>query len=101
MGKHLIGALIGLVLGALGAFMTMGAAVGAGAGAGVAVGLSAGICTMAKSAQDLGLMSAEQIDAVMANAATMFGAEVPQGTEMVGSAAQCDKVLADLKAAAA
>lgn len=100
MWKFLIGGLVGLVLGVIGAFTTMGAAVGAGAGAGVAVGLSAGICSMARSAQDLGLMTADQVDEVMAHAATPFGGDIPDGTEMVGSASQCNEALAEIRAAA-
>lgn len=99
MGKFLIGGVIGLVLGAVGAFMSLGAAVGAGAGAGIAVGLSAGVCTMARSAQDLGVMTAEQVDEVLANAVRLFDetAEIQDDTEIVGSAAQCDEALARLK----
>ncbi len=103
MGKYLIGGLIGLVLGVAGTFMIMGSAVGAGAGAGVAVGLTTGICTMAKSAQDMGLMTPEQVDQVLSNALTLFGetADVPEGAEVVGSAAQCEEALAKIRAAAA
>ena len=100
MWRYLVGGLIGVVIGLIGGFMTMGAAVGAGAGAGIAVGLSAGICTTVKSAETLGLITAEQVDEVISNAATMFGAEVPEGTEIIGSAAQCDETLAQLRAAA-
>ncbi|MDB6179697.1 hypothetical protein PAF17_19810 [Paracoccus sp. Z330] len=94
MWKYLIGAIVGLMIGAVGAVFTMGAAVGAGAG----VGLAAGICSMAKAAQDLGVMTAEQVDEAMTHAASLFGSEMSEGTKMIeGGAARCDTVLDELR----
>jgi hypothetical protein len=96
MIKVLIGLVVGLIIGAVGGFFVLGA----GTGAGVAVGLSSGICSTVRAAQDLGLMTAEQVDEVLAQATRNFGGEVPEGQTLVGSAAECDAFLAKLKAAA-
>ncbi len=95
MGKVLIAIvflLIGLVAGGFGA-MTIGG--GAMAGIGVATGLSAGICSTVKAGQEEGLLTAEQVDQVLNRASRdLTGmAELPEGEEVVGSAAACDRVM--------
>ena len=101
MGKLLIaviGLIIGIAIGALGA-MTLGggAMVGLGAGA----GLATGICSTVKAAQAEGVMTAEQIDKVLNRAAKDLAAMSgkPVEKEVVGSAAACEKVLARLREA--
>ncbi|TCO71556.1 hypothetical protein [Rhodovulum euryhalinum] len=99
MGKILIGLVIGLLLGGVGAFLTLGV----GAGVGVATGLSTGICATVKAAGDLGIMTPEQVDEVLTRAAqSVSGAvDLPEGEPMVGSAAECEAFMARLKDAAA
>ena len=105
MGKTLIAVLalaVGLVVGGLG-----GAAlgIGGGAGIGIATGLSAGACGIAQAAQEEGLMTAEQVDQVFNRALGNLRALTPEAETsaepMVGSAADCDAVLARLREAAA
>lgn len=103
MARYLIGGVIGLLLGGLFMTFAVGAMVGAGAGAGIAVGLSAGVCTTVRAAQDLDIMTPEQVDEVLTLATRNFesAVELEEGTEIVGSAAQCDEVLQRLRTAAA
>lgn len=102
MGKAIIGILglvIGLVAGAVfGGALIGGTAMGIGAG----TGLSAGICATVQAAQEEGIMTAEQVDQVLVRAAQdLAGTEgVPEGTEMVGGAADCAQVMERLRAAA-
>lgn len=102
MSKFLI-AVIALILGVLiGGLGGMSFGTGIGAGVGIATGLSSGICVTVKAAQDKGLVTAEQVDEIMAQAAQNLGSEVelPEGEEVAGTAAQCDAFLAKLKEAA-
>ena len=62
MGKLIIGIVIGLVVGAVGAFSFGG---GAAMGLGVATGLSAGACSVLKGAQAENLITAEQADQIL------------------------------------
>ena len=98
MGKLLIGLvalIVGIVIGAIGAISLGG---GAMMGAGVASGLSAGICATVEAAQQAGFLTAEQVDQVLVRAAeNAKGGALPEGTEMVGSAAQCAKILGKLR----
>ena len=101
MGKLLIaviGLIIGIAIGAVGA-MTLGGGVMAGLGAGT--GLATGICSTVKAAQEEGIMTAEQVDKVLNRAAKDLAAMSgkPMEKEVVGSAAACDKVMAQLHAA--
>ncbi|MEV8467273.1 hypothetical protein AB0T83_10825 [Fluviibacterium sp. DFM31] len=101
MGKLLIGVIM-LVVGLLiGAFVGAPMMIGTAAGVGIATGLSAGICTTVQAAQDEGLLSAEQVDQVLTRAARNIGSDNSVEGEIVGSAAQCEEVLAKLKEAAA
>ena len=102
MGKAVIG-IIGLVVGAvLGIVFGAPLMMGTAAGLGVATGLNAGICATVQAAQDEGLLSAEQVDQVLTRAASNI-ADI-QGVELekesLGSSANCEKVMADLAAAA-
>jgi hypothetical protein len=64
-GSALHGLLIG---GAVGGFLALGFGAGLGAGAGIVVGSQAGACLALESAKDQDLLSAEQIDQVLAGA---------------------------------
>lgn len=102
MGKAIIGVIclvVGLVVGAV----FGGSLVGGGAmGVGIATGLSAGVCTTVKAAQEEGIMTAEQVDQVLTRAtADMAAMSGETSTDaIVGSAAECDAVLARLREAA-
>ena len=101
MSKTLVGFLaliIGLIVGAFGA-LTVGG--GAMMGMGAATGLSTGICSTVKAAQEEGLMTAEQVDQVLNRAARDLSAseQLPEGEEVVGSAAACEEFLARLHSA--
>ncbi|MGJ8586185.1 MAG: hypothetical protein ACSHXD_19000 [Marinosulfonomonas sp.] len=97
-GSGIIGAIIGVAVGAVG-----GLSLGGGAmmGVGVATGLSAGVCSTVQAAQEEGLLTAEQVDQILNRAAADLtsGTNLPEGEQMVGSAAQCDDVMAKLKSA--
>lgn len=76
---------IGLLLGAVGgALLTSGAAAGAGA----AAGISTGICSTTRAAQELGLLTAEQVDQVLTRAVQDVSS-AQAGSEVVGSAEAC------------
>lgn len=97
MIKLLIGFVIGALVGA-GAAMTVGN--GMMAGIGIATGLSTGICMTVEAAQQMGLMTPEQVDEVLQRAAENLpgGAEATAEAPIAGSAAQCDELLAELRA---
>ena len=102
MSKFLI-AVTNLIVGVLiGGVAGMSLGTGVGAGVGIATGLSSGICVTVKAAQDKGLVTAEQVDEIMIQASKTLGSEVElaEGDEIVGTAAQCDTFLAELKEAA-
>ena len=103
MGKVIIG-LVCLVIGGIGGAVFGGALLGgAAAGMGVATGLSAGICSTVQAAQEEGLLTAEQVDQVLARAASDMGAatEGVDASQMVGAAEECDDVMERLRQAAA
>ena len=95
MGKVGIGIaslIIGLLAGALGGALLAG---GAAAGAGAATGLSAGICSTVQAAQDLELLTAEQVDQVLNKAAQNLSGKdaLPADEKVVGSADACAQVM--------
>jgi hypothetical protein len=102
MGKAVIG-IIGLVIGAvLGVVFGGPLMMGTAAGVGIATGLNAGICATVQAAENEGLLSPEQVDQVLTRAASDMAAM--QGLELenesLGSSENCEKVMADLAAAA-
>jgi len=101
MGKTIITLIIGLVVGGAGALVFGGGALmGVGAGAGIATGLSAGICSTVTAAEELGIMTAEQVDEVLTKAAldATGQASLTDDQKIVGSKAQCDEFMAQLRA---
>lgn len=87
---------VGIVIGAVAALSLGG---GAMMGVGVGTGLSSGICVTVEAAQQEGVMTPEQVDQVLARAArNAAGGSLPEGTQIAGSAAQCEEVLAKLRA---
>ena len=98
MGKLILGLVLGIIIGGVGA-LTLGG--GAAVGLGVATGLSAGACSVLKGAQAENLITAEQADQILnrvnAEMASMQGVEAAE--EVVGSAAACDEFIAKLREA--
>lgn len=68
--------------------------------AGIA-GLGAGICSTVQAAREEGLLTAEQVDQVLTRAAQDMAGEQGIEDRIVGSAAQCDTVMAELRDAVA
>ena len=100
MGKFLIG-VIGLVVGLIGGAVIGGSLLGGAAtGVGIATGLSAGICSTMTAATEEGLLTEEQVAQVLARAASDLGA-VAEAGDLVGSVADCERVMQELTAAAA
>jgi hypothetical protein len=95
MGKQVVGIIslvVGLVVGAIGA-LTLGG--GAMMGAGAASGLSMGVCATVQAAQDIGALTAPQVDQVLNRAAQNLskGKELPQDGKAIGSAKACSDYL--------
>ena len=103
MKTALIAIVFLLIGGAVGGFLALGFGAGLGAGAGIVVGSQAGACLAVESAKDQGLLSAEQIDQVLAGAIGKIKskAELPPDAEpqWVGTAADCAAMIAELEAA--
>jgi hypothetical protein len=104
MKTALIAIVFLLIGGAVGGFLALGFGAGMGAGAGIVVGSQAGACLAMESAKDQGLLSAEQIDQVLAGAIGKIKskAELPPDAEpqWVGTAADCAAMIAELGTAA-
>ncbi len=101
MGKLAVGIIslvVGLVVGAVGA-LTVGG--GAMAGAGVATGLTTGICMTVEAAEDLDLMTPEQVEQVLTRAAENLSAvgAVPEGqpSEVADTSAECRSFMEKLR----
>ncbi|SIO47755.1 hypothetical protein SAMN05444722_2451 [Rhodovulum sp. ES.010] len=96
MGKVLIGLVIGLLLGGVSGFLMLGAGMGVGA----STGLMTGVCAVVQAAQDEGLMTAEQVDRVLARVPATLGGEMPEGTEMAEGPTDCATFMDEMRAAA-
>lgn len=90
-GSAVIGLVVGLVGGVLGGTVLGG---GAMAGVGAATGISTGICSTVRAAQDLDLLTPEQVDAVLAKTVSDAGGKLQEDDALVGSAQACDDFLA-------
>jgi hypothetical protein len=103
MKTALIAIVFLLIGGAVGGFLALGFGAGMGAGAGIVVGSQAGACLALESAKDQGLLSAEQIDQVLAGAIDKIKSksELPPDAEpqWVGTAADCAAMIAELATA--
>lgn len=89
------GLVIGLLVGGLGGTLLGG---GAMMGAGAASGLSIGVCSTVQAAQQLELLTPQQVDDVLHQAAHNISgnAAIPDEQKLVGSAATCDELMAKL-----
>ena len=94
-GIAVISLLVGLALGAVGGISLGG---GAFAGAGAATGLATGICATVQAAQQVGVMTPDQVDLVLARAASNFsgGKGVPKSEGQPSDAKACDDFMASL-----
>ena len=95
--------LAGAVIGGIAAFVVAsGIMTGIGAGVGIATGLKAGACLTAEAAKDKGLITAEQVDEVlMAASGKISSADVGESAAASLNDAECQKVVAELREAAA
>ncbi|MBF9058464.1 hypothetical protein HKCCSP123_04645 [Rhodobacterales bacterium HKCCSP123] len=95
MGRILFG-LVGLILGLVGGTMFGGALLGgSAAGIGIATGMTAGVCTTVMAATEEGLLTAEQVEQVMARAAADLGAAT-EATPEASTVAQCEEFMENL-----
>ena len=92
-----------IIGGVVGGFGASSVGTGIGAGAGVATGLAAGACSALELAKDQGLVTDEQFDRVLRGAVAKISGSVeqPPDVEIAGTAAECEKVMADLQKVAA
>ncbi|MCA8879312.1 MAG: hypothetical protein KDA73_04975 [Rhodobacteraceae bacterium] len=96
MGKVGVG-LLGLILGlVIGIFVAMSIGMGALLGVGAGTGLATGICAVVHAAQQEGLLTADQVNQVLARAARDLSgsADSSDVSELAGSAASCDALIA-------
>lgn len=86
----------------IGAIVTFGIAAGLGAGAGIATGMQAGACLAVDTAKEKGFVTPEQVNEILADAGKQIvSGEYTADTPVSPDDLQCEKVVADLKAAAA
>ena len=102
--KTFLIAIVFLIIGGVaGGFGALSVDTGIGAGVGVATGLAAGACSALESAKDQGLVTDEQFDQVLRGAVAKIAGsvELAPDAEIAGTAAECEKLMADLQKAAA
>jgi hypothetical protein len=95
---------IGAILGGIATFILASPVMtGVGAGVGIATGLKAGACLTVEAAKDKGLISSEQVAEVLQAAAGQLATTDVSADEegFKLDDAACQKVVADLKKAAA
>jgi hypothetical protein len=102
LGKLILGLIIGLAVGGIGATLFGSRLAGGAMGVGIATGLSTGICTVVEAAEQSGLLTPEQIEQVLARAAenmqSLSGEAVPQGADLAGSVEECRGFMDSLRA---
>ena len=103
MKSFLIGVVFLIIGGLVGGFVALSVGTGIGAGVGIATGVAAGACSAVESAKDQGLVTDAQFDEVLGGAVAKIAGsvELPPEAELAGTAAECEKVMADLQKAAA
>ena len=94
---------IGAIIGAVATFfLASGVLTGIGAGVGIVTGIKSGVCLAAEAAKSKGYITAEQVDELIAAAAQQIaGEKLASETALTGSDAECQKVIAEMKKAAA
>ncbi|AHM02888.1 hypothetical protein roselon_00443 [Roseibacterium elongatum DSM 19469] len=95
MGRILFG-IIGLILGLIGGALFGGAILGgSAAGIGIATGMTTGVCATVIAASEEGLLTDEQVEQVMARAATDLGGTM-DATPEATTVAQCEAFMQEL-----
>jgi hypothetical protein len=102
MGKLILGLIIGLAVGGIGATLLGSRLAGGAMGVSVATGLSAGICSVVEAAEQSGLLTAEQIEQVLTRAAenmqSLSSETLPQDADLAGSVEECRGFMDSLRA---
>jgi hypothetical protein len=88
-----------LIGAAVGGFLAINIGAGMGAGAGIVVGSQAGACLAMEAAKDKGMLTAEQIDEVLNDAIAKISGkvELPPDAKLLGSEADCARMVAELQ----
>jgi len=100
--KGFLFAVIFLVVGgAVGGFLTFGVGTGLGAGAGIIVGSQAGVCLAMETAKNDGLLTAEQVDKVIADTINTIrgksSADAAKDIEWISSEQDCAGMVAKME----
>ncbi len=101
--KSFLIAVAGFIFGGIATFLlTSGVLTGIGAGAGIVTGLKAGACLTIEAAKKQGLVTDDQVDGLLNAAATEISLKAPQDEALFsGGSAACEKIVAELREAAA
>ena len=93
----------GFAVGGIATFLlTSGLLTGIGAGAGIVTGMKAGACLTIEAAKKQGLVTEDQVDALLTAAAGEISSTAPQDEPLFsGGSAACEKFVAELREAAA
>jgi hypothetical protein len=94
---------VGAIIGAVAAIVFAGGIfAGLGAGAGLVTGLKAGSCLTAEAAKEKGYVTADQVGELLSAAGMQMTAqELADNSPFADGAADCQKIINDLKTAAA
>ena len=103
MKKFLFAVIFLVIGGAVGGFLAMGVGTGFGAAAGIAVGSQAGVCFAMETAKSNGLLTAEQIDKVIADTIDTIRGKASTDTaaseiEWISSEKDCADMVAKMEA---
>lgn len=100
--KSILLTILGLAVGLFAGYFLLSGIFGAGAGIGIATGLQAGACLTVEAAREQGLITEAQVPDVLRAAAGSLVAEggLPEGMDLADSAAKCEAIVAELRAAA-
>jgi len=90
-----------VVGGAVGGFLAFGVGTGLGAGAGIIVGSQAGVCLAMETAKNDGLLTAEQVDKVLADTINTIrgksSADATNDIEWISSEQDCADIVAKME----
>ena len=102
MKGFLIAVLFLIIGGAAGGFMAFGVGAGLGAAGGLIVGSQAGVCFAMETAKSDGLLTAEQIDKVIADTVSSIrsksSGDAAKDAEWIGSEKDCADMVAKMEA---
>lgn len=90
-----------LIGGAIGGILAIGVGAGVGAAGGLVVGTQAGACLTVETAKDQGILSAEQVDKLIADTVAKIRGKAESATKeeikWIGSEADCAAMVAELE----